>query len=101
MQTGDRRISADQAKIDLEFAKQGLRQQRSLYRDAIYRFSRNKLAILGLVLVIVLVALAVFADDWFIAPFLGRPAKPLIAKAPYDKVFYGPSGAFPGAKYWM
>lgn len=101
MQTGDRRTSADQAQIDLEFAKQGLRQKRSLYRDAIYRFSRNKLAIFGLVLVILLVTMAVFADDWFIAPFLGRPAQPLLAKTTYSKVFYGPSGAFPSAKYWM
>ena len=101
MQTGDRRTSTDQAQIDLEFAKQGLRQKRSLYRDAIYRFSRNKLAIFGLVLVILLVTMAVFADDWFIAPFLGRPAQPLLAKTHFSKVFYGPSGAFPSAKYWM
>jgi len=107
MQTGDQTknkqpaSSAGQTSVELEFAKQGLRQKRSLYRDAIYRFSRNKLAIFGLVLVILLVTLAVFADDWFIAPFLGRPAKPLIARTPYDKIFFGPSGAFPSAKYWM
>ncbi len=106
MQTGDQTTrqttaDADQAKIDLEFAKQGIRQKRSLYRDAAYRFGKNKLALFGLVLVILLVTLAVFADDWFIAPFLGRPAQPLLAKTPYDKGFYGPSGAFPSAKYWM
>ena len=107
MQTGDQMknkpgdASAAQTSIELEFAKQGLRQKRSLYRDAIYRFSRNKLAIFGLVLVILLVTMAVFADDWFIAPFLGRSAQPLIARTTYSKVFYGPSGAFPSAKYWM
>jgi oligopeptide transport system permease protein len=107
MQTGDQTknkpgdASAAQTSTELEFAKQGLRQKRSLYRDAIYRFGKNKLAILGLVLVILLVTLAVFADDWFIAPFLGRPAQPLIARTAYSKVFYGPSGAFPSAKYWM
>lgn len=66
-----------------------------------HRFAQNKLAIIGLVIILLVTIIAVFADDWFIAPFLGREPKPLIAKAPYDKIFYGPSGAFPSAKYWM
>jgi ABC-type dipeptide/oligopeptide/nickel transport system permease subunit len=65
------------------------------------RFFRNKLAILGLVLVIVLVILAVFADDWFIAIPLGREAEPLLAKSHFNQAFVGPSGAFPNAEFWM
>ncbi len=78
-----------------------LRQVRGLYRDAARRFIRNKLSIVGLVLVTVLVILAVFADDWFIALPLGREPQPLIARTAYDKAFYGPVGTFPGKDYWM
>ncbi len=87
---------------DLRFGRvAAIRQRRSLYRDAVRRFTRNKLAIVGLALVLLLVTLAVFADDWFIALPLGRTPTPLIARTPYDKVFYGPSGAFPSREYWM
>jgi ABC-type dipeptide/oligopeptide/nickel transport system permease subunit len=79
----------------------GFRQERGLYRDAMRRFAKNKLAIGGLVMVIGLVTLAVFADNWFIALLAGEEPKPLIAKTPYDKVFYGPSGEFPSSTYWM
>lgn len=86
----------------LDLAKQGLSlKKRGLYRDAAYRFSRNKLAVVGLVIVIILVAAAVFADDWFIAVPLGREPHPLVAKTNYNKGFYGPTGAFPSQKYWM
>ena len=77
------------------------RPERSLYRDALRRFARNRLALAGLALVLLVTVLAVFADDWFIAVFQGRPARPLIARTPYDKIFFGPAGAFPGRKYWM
>lgn len=77
------------------------RTQRTLWRDALYRFAENRLAIAGLVIVLLLAIAAVFADDWFIAPFLGREPQPLIARAPYDKINFGPSGAFPGSRYWM
>jgi ABC-type dipeptide/oligopeptide/nickel transport system permease subunit len=78
-----------------------LSRDRGLYRDAGRRFLKNKLAILGLILVFVLLFLAVFADDWFIAIFQGREARPLIAKTGYNEVFYGPAGAFPSREYWM
>ena len=77
------------------------RQARSLWRDAGRRFVRNKLSVFGLIVVTILVCLAVFADDWFIALPLGREAKPLIARTPYDKGFYGPANEFPGSKYWL
>ena len=78
-----------------------VRRERSLYRDAVRRFFRNRLAILGLSLVIFLVILAVFADDWFIAIPMGREARPLLAKTHYNEVFVGPVGAFPSAEFWM
>jgi ABC-type dipeptide/oligopeptide/nickel transport system permease subunit len=78
-----------------------VRRERSLYRDAVRRFFRNRLAILGLVLVIILITLGVFADDWFIAIPLGREAKPLMAKYHYNEVFVGPVGAFPNSEFWM
>jgi ABC-type dipeptide/oligopeptide/nickel transport system permease subunit len=77
------------------------RPPRSLWRDAVRRFSRNKLAVLGLAMVLVIVGMAIFADDWFIALPLGREPQPLLARTPYDKIFFGPSGAFPSEKYWM
>jgi len=77
------------------------RQPRSLGRDAVRRFAKNKLAIVGMVIVILLTITAVFADDWLIALPLGRAPQPLIARTPYNKGFYGPTGAFPDAKYWM
>lgn len=92
---------------------QGKRARRGLYWDALYRFSRNKLAIVGLVVVIVIFLLAIFADDAVFAVFLNREPRPLLAITPYDKIFYGPSGTFPTlhfdgqfpfihlGKYWM
>jgi peptide/nickel transport system permease protein len=41
-------------------------------------FIRNRTAVLGLILVIVVTIAAVFADDWFIAVFQGREAEPLL-----------------------
>ncbi len=78
-----------------------VRRERSLYRDAVRRFFRNRLAILGLSLVIILLILAVFADDWFVAIPMGRDPEPLLAKTHYNEVFYGPVGAFPSAEFWM
>jgi len=76
-------------------------RRRSLYRDAIRRFFRNRLSIIGLIIVILLLVVAIFADDWFIAPLLGRTPQPLIAHYGYDEAFIGPTGAFPSAEFWM
>lgn len=76
-------------------------QRRSLLRDALRRFSRNRLSVAGLILVCVLLIMAIFADDVLIAWLLGRPSQPLIAHYPYDEIFVGPTGAFPGRDFWM
>ena len=47
-----------------------------------HTFVQNRTALIGLVLVILVVFIAVFADDWFIAMFQGREAEHLLA--PYD-----------------
>jgi len=77
------------------------RPPRSLGRDAARRFAKNKLAIVGVAIVVLLAFVAIFADDWFIALPLGRSPQPLIARTPYNKGFFGPTGAFPGREYWM
>ena len=77
------------------------RPERGLYRDAARRFAKNKLDIVGLNLTLIIVGMAVFADDWFLAMPQGREAQPLLAKTRYDKIFYGPVGAFPSREYWM
>jgi len=68
-----------------------LGRERSLYRDAARSFFANRLAIVGLVIVLVLLALALFADDALIAIPLGRKPQPLLAHTAYDKIFYGPA----------
>jgi peptide/nickel transport system permease protein len=45
-------------------------------------FTRNRAAVVGLIMVLLIVFAAVFADDWFVAVFQGREAQPLLA--PYD-----------------
>src|SRR5690606_13195362 len=76
-------------------------RKRSLYRDAVRRFLRNRLSIVGVVIVIVLLIVAIFADAWFVAPLLGRDPQPLIAHYGYDEAFIGPTGGFPSADFWM
>lgn len=56
--------------------------QRTLWRDAARRFSRNRLAMVGLVIVTFFVFLAVFAD--------------VLAPHPYDKVYFERVLNFPG-----
>ena len=93
---------SEEQKATLEFTKTGMSsQERGLYRDAARRFVKNKLAIVGLSFVVLIVILALFADDWFIALPLGREPKPLIARTTYEKIFFGPVGAFPSRDYWM
>jgi oligopeptide transport system permease protein len=89
----------DQADIAIHYGL--VTKERGIYRDAARRFVRNKLSIVGLALVMLLLVLAIFADDAIIAVPLGREPKPLIARTAYDKIFFGPMGQFPGAEYWM
>lgn len=57
------------------------RPQQTLWRDALRRFARNRLAMFGLVLVVLVVSMAVFAD--FLAPY------------PYDKADFSTVLQFP------
>jgi peptide/nickel transport system permease protein len=70
----------------MEATAQAVPQQAVQYRSQSQRmwrtFTRNRTAVVGLIMVILVVLMAVFADDWFIAVFQGRDAEPLLA--PYD-----------------
>lgn len=66
---------------------QSLPRQRSLLGDAARRFARNKLALVGLLVVGLLIFAAVFAD--FIAPY------------PYDEANPAIALQFPSAGHWM
>jgi len=57
-------------------------QLRTQRERAWQTFARNRTAVVGLVLVLLVVFVAVFADDWFIAIIQGREAEPLLA--PYN-----------------
>jgi len=66
---------------------QSLPKQRTLLSDAARRFARNKLAIVGVVIVGLLIFAAIFAD--FIAPYAYDAADPTVALQ------------FPSAEHWM
>lgn len=58
--------------------------QTSLFLDAWRRLLKDKLAIAGMVILIIFLLTAIFADDWFIAWALKRDPQPLLA--PYDPI---------------
>lgn len=68
--------------IAVALAGEGNRKHRTLLQDAIYRFFRNRLAVLGLVIVAIFFFLAIFAD--------------LLAPYPYDKADFSAVRALPG-----
>ncbi len=58
------------------------RKPASLWRDAWRRLLRNKLAIVGMIILVLFLAMAFFADDVLIAILLRTEPQPLLA--PYD-----------------
>ncbi|MCD6291613.1 MAG: ABC transporter permease [Anaerolineae bacterium] len=66
------------------FTKQ---RQRTLWQDAMRRFSRNKLAMGGLIVALLLILTAIFAD--------------ILAPYPYDKAVLSEARQFPSAKHWL
>jgi peptide/nickel transport system permease protein len=67
----------------LEQALPGTAVQPRSQRQRMWQtFVRNRTAVVGLLMTILIVCTAVFADDWLIAAIQGREAQPLIA--PYD-----------------
>ncbi|MBN2047401.1 MAG: ABC transporter permease [Anaerolineaceae bacterium] len=62
-------------------------KERSLWRDALRNFFKNRLAIVGLVIVTIFLIFAVFAD--------------LIAPAPYDYAVLSETLKFPSAQHWL
>ena len=57
-------------------------QLRSQKKRLLRTFMRNRPAILGVFLMLIVLGMAIFADDWFIAIPQGREPQPLLA--PYD-----------------
>ena len=74
---------------------------RSQRKRLFQTFIRNRPAILGLVLMLLVLFTAVFADDWFIAIFQGREPEPLLA--PYDPLKQDTRNrlAPPSREHWM
>ncbi len=76
-------MSASTLAKELEISS----KKRTLWRDAMRSFFKNRLAVIGLVIVVVFILMAVFAD--------------VIAPAPYYRSVLRDSLKFPNAKYWM
>jgi peptide/nickel transport system permease protein len=74
--------SVTTAGITAEAFRFRTREPTSLWRDAWRRLLRNKLAIVGMVILALFLSMALFADDALIAILLGREPQPLLA--PYD-----------------
>jgi peptide/nickel transport system permease protein len=74
--------SVTTAGITAEAFRLRTREPTSLWRDAWRRLLRNKLAIVGMIILVLFLAMALFADDALIAILLGREPQPLLA--PYD-----------------
>lgn len=62
-------------------------KKRGLWQDAIYRFSKNKLAVFGLLVSVILIFITVFA--------------PMVAPYPFDKQDYSAIGEGPSMAHWM
>jgi len=64
-----------------------MRRHRTLWQDAARHFSRNRLAMGGLVVALILIFSAIFAD--------------ILAPTPYDKAVLSESRQFPSAAHWL
>ncbi len=74
---------------------------RSQRKRLFQTFVRNRPAILGVFLLVLVLVMAIFADDWFIAIFQGREPQPLLA--PYDPLEQDTVNrlAPPSREHWM
>ncbi len=63
------------------------RKPANLWRDAAIRFSKNKLAMVALVIVLLMIFMALFAD--------------VIAPYNYDEIVRGKTRQFPNAQFWF
>ena len=78
----------DAMSLEQALAAEGLSQyQASLWGDAARRLLRNKLAIIGLVAVVALIVVAIFA--------------PILQPYPYAKIFYGNAQVTPNSQFLL
>jgi len=71
------------------------RPPQSLWRDAWRRLLRNRAAVVSGIFVVIVVLVAIFADDGFIAWTFDRPAQPLLAPYGYKEVDFQNTRASP------
>lgn len=74
--------TAKTADVAAQLAGGSSRKHRTLFQDAMHRFFRNRLAVLGLIIVSIFLFLAIFAD--------------LLAPYPYDKADFTAVRVLPG-----
>jgi len=78
--------------------KELTRPPTSLWADAWRRLLRNKAAVLGLVIIVLILLVAIFADDSVVAVFTGRDPQPLLAPRHFAKQSLENNNAIP---YWL
>ena len=78
---------ATATKVTKLLSEPGPQRHRTLWRDAMRRYFQNKLAMAGLVVAILLVLTAIFAD--------------ILAPTPYDLAVLTEARQFPSASHWM
>ena len=61
------------------------RREANLWSDAWRRLRKNRAAMLGIVIIVLIFLTAIFADDTVFAVFLGREPQPLLAPMSYEK----------------
>lgn len=74
------------------------RPAESLWKDAWRRLLRNRMAMLGGILIVVVLIAAILADDAMIAWALGREARPLLAPYGYEEADFTNARAAPSLK---
>jgi ABC-type antimicrobial peptide transport system permease subunit len=74
------------------------RREANLWSDAWRRLRKNRAAMLGLVIIVLIFLTAIFADDTIFAIFLGREPQPLLAPMSYETQCLEDNNAAP---YWV
>lgn len=74
------------------------RRETSLWGDAWHRLLKNKAAILGGIIIIIIIFVAIFADTWVFTLVTGGEAQPLLAPQSYEKQSLVDNNVVP---YWL
>jgi oligopeptide transport system permease protein len=74
------------------------RREASLWADAWRRLLKNKAAVIGGIIIILIMLVAIFADTWIFTLFTGEEPQPLLAPQSYEKQSLVDNNAVP---YWL